>query len=226
MNPIDKNPKYKETYNLVKDLFESTEHFYYGPFDETYYSLRVYETCKEIIAKLDQEVSTPIILTAAILHDIGKTKINMDKVITPAGKTDHAVKEWKRHAKLSVPIANEILTKMGHSEEFITEVCYLIEHHDHREDEIKDKSIELQILQDADLVADCGFAGFIRPFMYGSKFSRQIIGTIKYLKTEVNRVEQDGLLNLEVSKTIAKRKIEIEKKLIKEISLDINSDLL
>jgi hypothetical protein len=90
----------------------------------------------------------------------------------------------------------------------------------------KDKSIELQILQDADLVADCGFAGFIRPFMYGSKFSRQIIGTIKYLKTEVNRVEQDGLLNLEVSKTIAKRKIEIEKKLIKEISLDINSDLL
>ena len=50
--------------------------------------------------------------------------------------------------------------------------------------------------------------------------------TIKYLQTEINRVEEDGLLNLNVSKTIAKRKIELEKRLIKEISSDIDSDLL
>ena len=226
MNTIDKNPNYKEIYNLVKELFESTEHFYHGPFDETYYSLRVYETCKEIITELEQEVSTVVILTASILHDIGKTKTDPVKVFTPLGKTDDAMKEWKRHPKLGVPIAKKILTEMGHSEEFIEKVCYLIENHDNRRDEIKNKSIELQILQDADLIADCGFAGFIRPFLYGSKFSRQIIKTIKYLQTEINRVEEDGLLNLNVSKTIAKRKIELEKRLIKEISSDIDSDLL
>jgi putative nucleotidyltransferase with HDIG domain len=226
MNAIDKNPNYKEIYNIVKDLFESTEHFYYGPFDETYYSLRVYETCKEIIKELEQEVPVQIILVAAILHDIGKTKTDPSKVFSPTGKTEGAVKEWKKHPKLGVPLAKKILTKMGHSEEFIEKVCYLIENHDLRKDEIKNKSIELQILQDADLIADCGFAGFIRPFLYGSKFSRQIINTIKYLQTEINRVEQDNPLNLEVSKSIAKRKIELEQRLIKEISSDINSDLL
>ena len=199
MNSTDKNPNYKEIYKNVKELFESTEHFFHGPFDETYYSLRVYETCKEIIKELDQEVSTQIILTAAILHDVGKTRINTKKVFSPKGKTKEAIKEWKTHSQLSVPVAKEILTKLNHSKTFIKETCYLIENHDKRKNEIKNKSIELQILQDADLIADCGFAGFIRPFLYGSKFGRQIIETIKYLQTEINRVEHDGLLNLEVS---------------------------
>jgi HD superfamily phosphodiesterase len=226
MDKIDKNPDYKKIYSIVKDLFESTEHFYHGPFDETYYSLRVYESCKEIINKIDQKVLEPIILVAAILHDIGKTQIDTKKVFSPAGKTDGAIKEWKRHAELSVPVAKKILTKLGHSEQFIDEVCYLVENHDKRRNEIKNKSIELKILQDADLIADCGFAGFIRPFLYGSKFSRQIIGTIEYMQNEMNRVEEEHLLNLVVSKNIAKKKMLLEKKLITEISTDINSDLL
>lgn len=226
MNPIDKKPNYKGIYKIVKDLFESTEHFYHGPFDETYYSLRVYESSKEIIDKLNQKVNIPAVLVASILHDIGKTQINSAKIFTSTGKTDGAIKEWKRHAKLGVPIANKILIKMGHSNKFIEKVCYLIENHDNRGDKIKNRSIELQILQDADLIADCGFAGFIRPILYGSKFSRQIIGSIKYMQNGMNRVEQECLLNLDVSIEIALKKIELEKKLIKEISKDIDSDLL
>lgn len=226
MNQIDKNPDYKEIYNIVKELFEASEHFYFGPFDETYYSLRVYETSKEIIALLNSEVNVRMVLIAAILHDVGKTTLDTVKVFSPKGKTEEAMKEWKQHSKLSVPIAKRILSEIGHSEEFIAEVCYLIEHHDHRKDEMENKSVELQILQDADLIADCGFAGFIRPFLYGGKFSRKIIDTIKYLQTETNEVEKKGKLNLEVSKEIAKRKVELEKRLIKEISLDLESDLL
>ena len=226
MNQIDKNPDYKEIYNIVKELFEASEHFYFGPFDETYYSLRVYETSKEIIALLNSEVNVRMVLVAAILHDVGKTTLDTVKVFSPKGKTEEAMKEWKQHSKLSVPIAKRILSEIGHSEEFIAEVCYLIEHHDHRKDEMENKSVELQILQDADLIADCGFAGFIRPFLYGGKFSRKIIDTIKYLQTETNEVEKKGKLNLEVSKEIAKRKVELEKRLIKEISLDLESDLL
>jgi len=175
---------------------------------------------------LDQEVSIEIVLVASILHDIGKTKIDVSKIFSPTGKTFGSLKEWKKHPEFGVPIAHKILTEMGHSKEFIEKVCHLVEYHDARGDEIKNKSIELQVLQDADLIADCGFAGFIRPFLYGSKFSRQIIGSIKYLQSEINRVAQDGMLNLEVSKIIAERKIELEQKLIKEMSQDINCDLL
>ena len=226
MNQIDENPNYKEIYNIVKGLFEASEHFYFGPFDETYYSLRVYETSKEIIALLNSEVNVQLVLVAAILHDVGKTTLDSVKVFTPKGKTEEAMKEWEQHPKLSVPIARKILSEMGHSEEFITEICYLVEHHDCRGDEMESRSVELQILQDADLIADYGFAGFIRPFLYGGKFSRKIIDTIRYLQTETNEVEKKGKLNLEVSKEIAKRKIELEKRLIKEISLDLESDLL
>lgn len=226
MNSIDKTPNYKEIYHIVKGLFESSDHFYYGPFDETYYSLRVYESSKEIMGKLNQKISVPVVLVASILHDVGKTKINTSKVFSPAGKTQSAIKEWKKHAELGVPIAKKILMKKGHSKEFIEKVSYLVENHDNRGDKINGKSIELQVLQDADLIADCGFAGFIRPFLYGVKFNRQIIGSIKYLQNETNRVEHEGLLNLEISKNIAKKKIELEKKLITEISKDIKSDLL
>lgn len=226
MNPIDEKPDYKEIYKIVKNLFESTEHFYYGPFDETYYSLRVYESSKEIMNKLNPKISRSVVLVASILHDIGKTKINTAKVFSPAGKTDEAIDEWKKHAELGVPLAKEILKKLGHSDKFILDVSYLIEYHDTRGNKIKNKSMELQILQDADLIADCGFAGFIRPFLYGSKFNRHIIGSIKFMQKEMNRVEQEGLLNLDVSKIITKSKIKLEKKLIKEISKDINSDLL
>jgi HD superfamily phosphodiesterase len=226
MNHIDQNPNYKEIYNIVRDLFESTEHFYCGPFDETYYSLRVYESSKEIINKLNQKVSIPAVLVASIFHDIGKTKIDTSKMFTSSGKTDSAVKEWKKHAMLGVPIAKKILKKLDYSNDFILNVCYLIKNHDCRGNIIKNKSIELQVLQDADLIADCGFAGFIRPFLYGSKFNRQIINTIKYMQNENNRVEEEGLLNLEISKIMVQKKIKFEKKLIEEISKDIKSDLL
>jgi HD superfamily phosphodiesterase len=226
MNQIDKNPNYKEIYNFVRSSFEATEHFYHGPFDETYYSLRVYESSKEIISKLDQKVSVPVVLVASILHDIGKTKINPCNVFSLTGKNENAAEEWDKHPKLGVPIAQEYLRKAGYSSEFISQVSYLIENHDLRGDTIKNKSLELQILQDADLIADCGFAGFIRPFLYGGKFSRQIIGSIKYMQKEANRAGQEDLLNLDVSKVIAKRKFKLEQKLIQEISKDINSDLL
>jgi hypothetical protein len=56
MNSIDKNPNYKKIYKFVKEKFDRTTHFKHGPFDETYYTLRVYESAKEIIEKLNKSV--------------------------------------------------------------------------------------------------------------------------------------------------------------------------
>jgi hypothetical protein len=46
------------------------------------------------------------------------------------------------------------------------------------------------------------------------------------MQKEMNRVGQKDILNLDISKKIAGRKMELEKKLIQEISKDIKSDLI
>ncbi|MCK4521662.1 MAG: HD domain-containing protein [Nanoarchaeota archaeon] len=226
MNSIDKKPDYRKIYQIVKKLFDKTKHFKHGPFDETYYTLRVFESAKDIIKKLKKNVNKEEVLVAAILHDVGKIKLKQELIFGKDGILDNAKAEWFKHAKLGVPIAKDILRKLCHSDEFITKVCYLIENHDKRK-KLKEKSLELQILQDADLLSDCGLAGFIRPFLYCGKFSHaSIISSIHHIQEEENRAEDDNLMNLKVSKKLAHKKLKFQKRLIKEISKDIDSELL
>lgn len=223
MHP-DSSPDYKKIYAFVRSRFEKTKHFCHGPFDETYFTLRVYESAKEILSKIKEKADKEIILTACLLHDIGKTKLKPSRLFCRHGFLEDHSEEWHRHAKLSIPIAKRFLRSLGHSEQFIEQVSYLIENHDLRH--LKQKSLELQILQDADLIADIGFAGFIRPFLFCGKFNRQsIIGSINYIKTE-DRIKGGEKLNLKVSKEIGKREMQIQKNLVAEISKDIKSDLL
>ncbi|MHA1123014.1 MAG: hypothetical protein ACTSPC_09485, partial [Candidatus Heimdallarchaeota archaeon] len=69
-------PDYKKLFEIVCDLYSDTEHFYYGQWDETFYTLRVFETSKILIKRSRVKVEEDIILTAAIFHDIGKTKLD------------------------------------------------------------------------------------------------------------------------------------------------------
>jgi hypothetical protein len=46
---------YQKIYSKVKQIYKDT-HFDNGVFDETYFSLRVYETAKEIISKIKDKV--------------------------------------------------------------------------------------------------------------------------------------------------------------------------
>ncbi|MBW3019894.1 HD domain-containing protein [Candidatus Woesearchaeota archaeon] len=228
MNQIDKNPNYKEIYDIVKKMYFKKGIFSYGTWDETYYSMRVYETCKLIFNELKgKKINKQEVLTAAILHDIGKVKLRMWKIVNSKGVINQkgVVKEWKKHPKMSVPIATKILSKMGHSEEFIKKVCYLIENHDQRKELMKKRTIELKILQDADLIADIGMSGFIRPFSFGAAFKRPTIGTIKFMSKHPNRIEDFEELNLEVSKKLAKKEIKYEKELISMIAKNIETDL-
>jgi HD superfamily phosphodiesterase len=228
MNRIDKKPDYRKLYKLVRSSFEKTEYFQHGPFDETFYTLRVYESAKEIMSKLKGKCNGQQVLAAAILHDVGKTKMDTSKVFTATDAlySEFAREEWCRHAKLSVPIAKNILKNEGHSDEFIEEICYLIEHHDWRGDRMIDRTLELKILQDADLIADCGIADFIRPFMFGGKFKRSIITSLKFIADETNRVDKKGMLNLEVSRMIARKKMKLRKELVCLMNKEIKSDLL
>jgi HD superfamily phosphodiesterase len=224
MNKADKKPDYKKIYRIVKHRFDETSHFSHGPFDETYYSMRVYESSKEIIKGLNKKVNVQEVLVASILHDIGKTKLKTSKIFGGKMLRENLHEEWNKHAKLGVPMARRILKKLGHSDEFIERVCYLIENHPLRGKLLNKRTLELKIIQDADLIADIGFAGFTRPFLYSGKFKRSIEGAIRYVQKE-DRTHGFKEINLKVSLMLAKKEMKLQKKLAKEILKDIDSDL-
>jgi len=228
MNNLDISPNYKKLYEIVRKKYQKNIHFSYGNFDETYFSLRVYETAKIIIEEIKKEnknikIKEQQILVASILHDIGKIKLNTKRIFDKNGIKENFKKEWYKHPKLSVLIAKKILKKEGYSEDFINEVLYLIENHAERE--LKNKSLELEIIQDADIISDIGFAGFIRAFLYAGRFKRSVIDSINFLENKYKTLNEE-CINLKISKNIAKKEMEIQKNLTEEIFKEIDSDLL
>ncbi len=39
---MNRKPNYKRIYNFIKKEFDKTDYFNYGVFDETYFTLRIY----------------------------------------------------------------------------------------------------------------------------------------------------------------------------------------
>ena len=217
---------YKEIYEYVKAKFHKTNHFYNGPFDETYFTMRVFESAKEIIKELKPETKKKIkkkqLLVACILHDIGKTKLKSKELFKREGFTPHIEQEWRKHAEYSAEITQKYLKRKKYSAEFIEEAIYLVKNHDK---DIPNKTIELKILQDADLLADIGLIGFVRPFLYAGKFKKTIKEQIHYLSGE-DRTKKGEKLNLKESKRIAARKIKQQKELTKDLLREIESELV
>ncbi len=226
MNKADIHPDYRKMYSIVKSLFLKTKHFCHGPYDETFYSLMVYETAKKLIMHFSECHKTEI-LVAAILHDVGKTELDSEKIFGGCAKLGTADDEWDKHPALGVPIAEKIMRKLNHSDEFIGRVCFLIANHAKRGGKMKDKPLDLQIFQDADLLADWGFPGFLRPFLYCGKFSHQsIFGAIEFSLHGWDPAKDTALINLDVSRKMAKKKLELQGKLMKKLCKEVESDLL
>ena len=76
------------------------------------------------------------------------------------------------------------------------------------------------------MVADCGVAGIIRPFLYSGKFRRSVIDSIRRLKKDIFDDDRVTFLNLDVSKGLFEKKLEFERGLLKELEVCINSELL
>jgi response regulator RpfG family c-di-GMP phosphodiesterase len=109
MNKIDQNPNYKELYQIVAAKYKKTNLFSHGPLDEVFFTMRVYETAKELIKKVKKPVKKEQVLVAAILHDIGKIKLDEKILNLKFKEPEKAMTEWKKHPKLSVPLAKSIL---------------------------------------------------------------------------------------------------------------------
>jgi HD superfamily phosphodiesterase/ASC-1-like (ASCH) protein len=226
VNKKRNNPQYKELYDLVCRKYRKIKHLKHGPFDETYFTLRVFESAKLIIDKIDTPIDKELVLVATLVHDLGKTKLDMNKVIGEEGLEESATEEWDRHPELGVDLARELLTDLKYSDTFIEKVCYLVKYHDARSPGDYSKSIELKVLQDADLLADIGFASFVRPFLFSGKFSsKSIIDSIRYIQNE-DRTKDGEDINLEVTRVLANRALKTQQKLADKMAKEIESELL
>jgi putative nucleotidyltransferase with HDIG domain len=214
-------PDYKHLYKTVCELY-SKSNFSFGEWDETFYTLRVFETCKRLLDKSRLKVDEEVVLTAAIFHDIGITKINQAKNIE---------KEWNKHPKYGVPITREILRKEGFDNDFIEKVVCLVKHHDARPHIINMiRSDELKILQDAVLLANMGISGYVRSFLCSGDTKRPIIENLNNITTHKknNKLDKQLLLrfNLGVSKKIAKKLFKESSYLTNKLTNLTDSELL
>lgn len=82
-----------------------------------------------------------VILSAAYLHDIGIHEAEKKYNSTAA----------KYQEELGPPIAEELLKKLGATEEMIKEVCDIVGHHHHPREE---DTINFKAVYDADLIAN------------------------------------------------------------------------
>lgn len=212
------NQRYKRIYEKVCNEFRKTNEFCHGAYDEMSSALLVFQSAKQIIERGDLNVDKDLVLISAILHDVGKAYINENKIFGKEGLLKDYKVEWKKHAKLSEEPARNILTSLDYPKDFIEKVCGIVKLHDTRD--LPRKTKELMIVQDADVIADIGFLGFIRPFMFSGRFkSQSILDSMKHFNNKEDYDKIRSKLNLEISKEILKEKIFLEKELIRKMRI-------
>jgi len=218
---------YTEIYQTIKKIFEQSPYLSSGHLDETYYTLRVFIESENLIKILSQNncrCEEQLVLISSLFHDVGKSDLAMFKSEADSFSTKN--EEWSTHPKKGVPIVKKVLSSLNFTNDFIEKVSFLVANHDKRLDFKGEKSIELKILQDADLLADVGMPGFIRPLLYAGQKKRSTIETITYLQNDKGQIDELNKLNLEISKGIAIQKLQRQKELSLELKDTIKTNLI
>lgn len=127
---------------------------------------RVYRSAVKIGKK--EKANLKIIKPAALLHDIARKKEDLRKVDC--------------HAEEGAKMAKKILTGLGYKESQIKKIAYAIESHRYRK-QIKPKTLEAKILQDADRLDALGAISIGRIFSYGGEHQRPLYDPGKPPKT-------------------------------------------
>lgn len=161
------NDKFNKIRSLVeKELAECSGH-------DINHVMRVYNICLHI-AK-GENVDLEILQIAALLHDIGGARETAD----PTGKTDHAIE--------SVKMAEPILKELNFPTEKIKHIQDCIISHRYKTGN-KPKTIEAQILFDADKLDSLGAIGIARAYVWIGKNRANI-----YKKVNLEEYIKDNL---------------------------------
>jgi putative nucleotidyltransferase with HDIG domain len=153
-----------------------------------------------------ENVDENIVIPAAILHDIGWSQLAKEKRLSIFGKKiskKDIIKIQKKHEKIGVKLAREILERVNYNPDLITEISEIISQHDTRKGFISKNE---GIVRDADKLwrfSKKGFRADVKRFKVAPEHS------YKRLKTEINL---PNFLYSGNSKNIARQELEKRKK--------------
>lgn len=148
---MEENIWINKTVTFVKDQLKSAE----GGHD-WWHILRVWNNAKAIAVV--EGGSKQVIELAALLHDIADSKFHQgDESLGPK-------------------VASEFLSSLGLNEKLIDQVVYIIAHMSFKggQEQPENKSLEFQIVQDADRLDAMGAIGIARTFNYGGFKNREM----------------------------------------------------
>ena len=106
------------------------------------------------IAQTEENADLDILITACLLHDIGRREQNENPALC--------------HAVIGAKKAGAFLEKQNYPADFVNAVCHCIETHRFRSDN-PPKSIEAKILFDADKIDATGTLGIARTLLYNGR---------------------------------------------------------
>ena len=184
---------------------------------------RVAATAKKIASLEESPVDLPVIIAAAYFHDI---------VCLPKNHPDVS-----QSSRLAAQKSREILEKFRFPTEKIASVCHAIEAHSFSAN-ILPQTIEAKIIQDADRMEALGALGILRTFYVSGR-----LGTAPYHPSDLLGKEREiddrsfaldhffaklfklpALLQTNGGKTLAKERIEILNRFIRELILDLRQN--
>ena len=134
-----------------------------SPAHDINHVMRVYNLCLRL-ANYEPNVDLDILRTAALLHDIARTK---EDEYVHAGVLD------VDHAILGAGMSDKILRELGYPEEKIERIKHCIASHRFR-GENPPRTIEAKILSDADKLDVLGATGIARSFTIGGENGQKI----------------------------------------------------
>jgi dTMP kinase len=158
MSQVDRLPELNRpdratrVYEHVVELVKSPSHGQHH-IDET---LTWVKTLSEDLTKKGYQLEDEFLCVATICHDLGRTDPGKHK---------------EKSIELSIILTREILSEFGYQEEEIKKICDVIEDHDRFGPA---KSLEGQVLREADYLAGFGASGILRVITWGMECGRPI----------------------------------------------------
>ncbi len=162
--------KYRQLKTIVDKEMEGA-----SPAHDFNHVMRVYNLCLRL-ANYEPSVDLDILRTAALLHDIARTKEDEDG---GALGVDHAI--------LGAEMSDKILRELGYPEGKIGNIKNCIASHRFR-GENPPKTIEAKILSDADKLDVLGATGIARSFTIGGENGQKI-----YSETPIDEYVKENL---------------------------------
>jgi len=173
----------EEKYRQLKAIVEK-EMGGASPAHDINHVMRVYNLCLEL-AKHEPNVDTDVLRTAALLHDVARTREDKD---------GHSHMLNVDHAVLGAEMSGKILRELGYPEEKIEHIKHCIAAHRFRGGN-PPKTIEAKILSDADKLDVLGATGIARSYTIGGECGQKIYSDLsidEYIKENLAGGKSEG----------------------------------